>query len=60
MSGTSITRYEVNEYVDGRWKLNMTIYDRKTALARAELLNKEGKKWTVWKCIERSELIGKG
>lgn len=60
MVSTTITSYEVNVYDDERWNLDMTCYYRKTALARAELLNKEGKKWCIWKRSERSEMIGRG
>lgn len=60
MSSTSITRYEVKIYNGERWILNGTFYDRKSAIARAELVNKSGQKWFVWKHTERSELISKG
>ncbi len=60
MGGTSVTCYEVNVFTDGKWTTNLISYDRKSALARAEALNSEGKKWCVWKRTERSEMIGKG
>lgn len=60
MSSTSVTRYEVRQFFDDRWKTIVTAYDRKTALERAELLNKTGAKWCIWKLTERSEMIGKG